>query len=58
MTVTITTRESDRTRTFTGHVVTRTERTLTMLITEPYPLAGHQVTIETKHVVSETVLAR
>ena len=58
MIVTITTEDQGATRRFTGHVVTRTERTLTMLLTEPYPLAGQSVTIPAKHVIDERVLAR
>jgi hypothetical protein len=58
MTVIITIRERGRTRTYTGHVVTRTEHTVTLLVTEPYPMAGQSVTIETEHVITERPLSR
>lgn len=58
MIINIATSDQGRDRSYTGHVVSRTARTVTMLLTEPYPMAGHHVTIETKHIVEERVLAR
>ena len=58
MTVTITTEDRDRTRIYTGHVVSRTDHTVTILLTEPYPMAGQNITIEASEIVSERVLAR
>ncbi len=58
MTVTITTQDRDRTRSYTGHVVSRTAHTVTILVTDPYPMAGQSVTIESKTIVEERTLAR
>lgn len=58
MTVTITTEDRERTRTYTGHVVSRTDHTVTILVTAPYPMAGQSVTIEAQDIISERILAR
>jgi len=58
MTVTITTRDQDRTRTYTGHVMSRTNHTLTLLLTEPFSVAGQNVTLLVRDVISEQVLVR
>ncbi|MFQ5967823.1 MAG: hypothetical protein ACE5MI_09450 [Acidimicrobiia bacterium] len=56
--MTITTEDRERTRTYTGHVVSRTDHTVTILVTAPYPMAGQSVTIEAQDIISERILAR
>jgi hypothetical protein len=53
----IVTREAGTLRTYVGHVISWGPDTIHLLITEPYPEAGHLVVLELAQVVSEEKLA-
>lgn len=58
MVITITLEGPNGQATYTGHVVSRTDHTITMLLTDPYERSGQSVLLEVDLVVREDVVAR
>lgn len=57
MVVTFITQDVEGFHTYTGHVVSRGPRTIVVLLTEPFDLAGRSVQFRISDVVEENVIS-